>query len=304
VEGNNPASGDLGRLVLTTDGGSQWSSSPIPLPTGLANPFVGRFDCADALHCVLSVGSQPPTSGAAPSSPPTPAGTFMSTSDGGTTWTQATSVDPADAAQVWTIQCGAGGSCVAVALVGGFSHSAVVGLSSQDGGLTWMAGPPAAAADGAILYASCGDAEHCMLVSVGGPPQEPYTIATTANAGATWNVTGPPAGWQNMPTAASCGTGESCWVAMSTYDTKSPAGVYSDPTIEVTHDFGATWSSIPLPSHTPAIADVLTLNCPPTADGCMGIGNLRDHFVLPPGKPHPLSGPLVISDLPPAGSSG
>jgi hypothetical protein len=36
----------------------------------------------------------------------------------------------------------------------------------------------------------------------------------------------------------------------------------------------------------------------------MGIGNRQDHFVLPPGgrntKPAPLSGPLVISNLPPA----
>jgi hypothetical protein len=304
LEASSGTGGDLGSLVSTTDGGSQWSSAPIPAPTDLVGPFAGRFDCADALHCVVSVGSMPPTTGAAGASPPALAGTFLSTSDGGATWVQATSVPAADAAQLWSIKCETGGSCVAIAVVGGSPHAEVVGLTSQDGGLTWVAGPPASAADGQILYASCGDALHCMLVSVGGPPQEPYTIATTANGGVSWNITGPPAGWENTPTAVSCGTALSCWVAMSTYDTKSPAGAYSDPTIEVTHDFGLSWSSIPLPGHSPPIADVLTLSCPPTGDGCMGIGNLRDHFVLPPGKPHQLSGPLVISDLPGTNSPG
>jgi hypothetical protein len=30
----------------------------------------------------------------------------------------------------------------------------------------------------------------------------------------------------------------------------------------------------------------------------MGIGNLQDHFLPPSGPPHPLSGPLVVSNLP------
>jgi hypothetical protein len=53
-----------------------------------------------------------------------------------------------------------------------------------------------------------------------------------------------------------------------------------------------------LPQTTPATADVLTLSCPPSGDGCMAIGNGKDHFVLPPGPPHQLSGPILLSNLP------
>jgi hypothetical protein len=49
---------------------------------------------------------------------------------------------------------------------------------------------------------------------------------------------------------------------------------------------------------------VLTLSCPPSGDGCMGIGILQDHMVRPmeprPSPAHPLSGPLVVSNLPTA----
>jgi hypothetical protein len=199
------------------------------------------------------------------------------------------------------MNCASDGSCLAVSALGRFPDAYIVGLRSEDWGMTWTAGPAAVYNDAAILYASCGDATHCMLVPLGGPSKAPYEIATTSDAGLTWQVTGPPAGWENMPTAVSCAHANDCWIAMSTYDVRSAAGAYSQPTIEATYDGGATWSSIPLPANKPPISDVLTLSCPPSGNGCMGIGNLQDHFVLPPGKPHPLSGPLVISNLPPAG---
>jgi hypothetical protein len=140
-----------------------------------------------------------------------------------------------------------------------------------------------------------------MLVPLSGPSNAPYEIATTNDAGLTWQVSGPPAGWLNMPTAVSCASSDDCWIAMSNYDDSNAAGAYSSPTIEMTHDGGTSWSSISLPSSKPAIADVLTLSCPPSGDGCMGIGNMEDHFLSPiasNGTPKRLSGPLVISNLP------
>jgi hypothetical protein len=108
-----------------------------------------------------------------------------------------------------------------------------------------------------------------------------------------------------MPTAVSCATANDCWIAMSTYDTHSPNGVYSQAAIEATNDGGTTWSSVALPTTTPPIGDVVALGCPPSGDGCMGIGNLEDHF--PPSAPrpptNPLSAPLVISNLPVLGPS-
>ncbi|HUZ39961.1 MAG TPA: hypothetical protein VMU68_01015 [Acidimicrobiales bacterium] len=291
----------LAQFILTTDGGAHWTMSEIPVPTGYQNPSVGRFVCGDASHCVLSVSGDAPTAGGtSSSSPPKRIGMFLSTADAGQTWTQSTSAPSGPAAAVWTLNCDTGGSCLAVSALGSSPNSYIVGLRSDDWGLTWLAGAPSGSFDAAILYASCGDATHCMLVPAGSPTT-PYEIITTSNAGATWQVSGPPAGWENMPTAVSCANANDCWIAMSTYDVHSPAGAYSQPVIEATYDGGTTWSSVALPTATPPIADVLTLSCPSSGDGCMGIGNLRDHM-LPPSGPappsQPQSGPLVISNLP------
>jgi hypothetical protein len=88
---------------------------------------------------------------------------------------------------------------------------------------------------------------------------------------------------------------------MSTYDAHSPAGDYSQPAIEATSDGGTTWSSVGLPPTTPSIGDVVALSCPPSGDGCLGIGILSDHFLPSFGTASPTvpqSGPLVISNLP------
>ena len=297
----NGASGSaLAQFIVTTDGGAHWSVSPIPVPSGLTDPGIGRLSCGDVTHCVVSVGGAGPT----PSSPRQ--GTFLSTADAGRSWRRATSVASAPAAAVWTMTCDANGACLAVSLLGGVPSSYVVGLRSDDWGLTWSAGAPAVSTSAPIVYASCGDATHCMLVPLAGPSNAPYEIATTSDAGRTWQVTGPPARWENMPTAVSCANADDCWIAMSSYDAQSRAGGYSQPAIEVTHDGGTTWSSLALPTAKRPIADVLTLSCPPSGDGCMGIGNLQDHMLPPSGpgsRPHPLSGPLVISNLPVAGQS-
>lgn len=285
--------GKIARFALTTDGGTRWSTSTIPTPTGVPGAYRGQLACADGTHCVVSVGG---TGGL---------GTFLSTADGGKTWTQATSVPAAPAGAVWTMTCDNDGSCVAVSAMGDQAfHHWIVGLRSDNWGMTWVAGPASVANHGALLYASCADATHCMIVPTGAPSG--YEIATTSDGGMTWRVSGPPSGWLNMPTTVACATGNDCWIAMSYYSSKNPAGSYSEPTIEQTHDGGVSWSTIPLPTSRPPISDVLTLSCPPSGDGCMGIGNRRDHFVMPltgpKGRPLPpkrLSGPLVISNLPP-----
>jgi hypothetical protein len=142
-----------------------------------------------------------------------------------------------------------------------------------------------------LLRVSCGDASHCLIVGESPAHSE---IATTATAGRTWRVTGLPSGWLNMPTALDCANGLDCWVAMSEYSFKDPG--YSHPNIEVTHDGGASWSTLSLPDYRPAIADVLALGCPSSGDGCLGVGNLADHFAAHPNG-H-LSGPLLLSNLP------
>ena len=292
--------GQLAQFIFTSDGGAHWKSSAIPTPTGA--PITGlqanRLTCANATHCLLSV------TGSSPRSPSQREGTFLSTSDAGGTWTQAASVSIATAGAVMTLNCSADGSCLAISALERHSKSYVVGLRSNNWGLTWQGGAPTAYNNAGLLYASCGDATHCMLVPAG-DPNVPYEVVTTSNAGVTWRVSKPPVGWENMPTAISCANANDCWIAMSTYNMKSPQGVYSEPAIETTRDGGATWSSVGLPTASPPIGDVVTLSCPSSGDGCMGIANLQDHMLVPShsSRPHPYqpqSGPLVMSNLPAA----
>ncbi|HEY1762732.1 MAG TPA: hypothetical protein VGG17_09085 [Acidimicrobiales bacterium] len=299
-----PISGEtLAQFVLTTDGGANWTASAIPTPVGISNldPSVSRFVCGDATHCLLSViGSPTASSDAGSNSPSQQVGTFLSTSDAGLTWTQATSVPSAPAGGVWTLNCGTDGSCLAVSALGNSADHYVVGLRSDDWGLTWLAGAPSDSFDDAILYASCGDTTHCMLVPAGSPTT-PYEIITTSNAGASWQVSGPPTGWENMPTGVSCANAEDCWIATSTYDTQNTADPYGQPVIEATGDGGITWSSDGLPATTPPISDVVALSCPISGDGCMGIAIPQQPVVPASGTVSPSqsqSGPLVISNLP------
>lgn len=282
-QASTTSSGRSTELAITTDGGTLWKMRVVPAPSG-SSGTVANFACADNEHCVVGVFG----------------GAFLSTSDGGERWTQASDV-PAIAGQLWTMVCSSDGSCLAVFFTGGtgsFARS-VTALRSSDWGVTWSAGTSVSVPQlGPVVHSSCSSALQCMLVSVGGPPARPFEIITTDNGGASWQVSGPPKGWSNMPTAVACATPTDCWIAMSTYDATSPKGAYSNPVVEMTVDGGATWVASTLPTTTPPLADVNTLSCPPSGRGCMGIGTGRDHFVLPSDRSAPLSPPLVISDLP------
>ncbi|HEY1831548.1 MAG TPA: hypothetical protein VGG38_15030 [Acidimicrobiales bacterium] len=267
-------------ILLTADGGSSWTSIAPPVSTG----EMGQAWCADTQHCVISEVDSATHSLSA----------LATTVDGGTNWV--TQPAPPGGGGPWELQCDLTGRCLALTQVQttGTFLTSVVALSSPSWGAAWTAGQPASIGRVAILYHSCADATDCMLVGINAS----YVIATTSNGGQTWQVSAPPAGWLNMPTAVGCAGQGACWIAMSLYDTKSPDGSYSHPVIESTTDMGQTWTPLSLPQTTPATADVLTLSCPPSGDGCMAIGNGKDHFVLPPGPPHQLSGPILLSNLP------
>lgn len=260
-------------VVITDDGGASWTSIKTPAP-GNQNADVW---CASAQRCMVAQHS----AGALTA--------FATTTDGGTHWVSEPA--PAVPGEPWDLTCDASGRCLEVVV----ASNTVEALTSLTWGGPWTAQPPASVERAAILHTSCSDATHCMLVFVG----TSYQIITTSNAGVNWLVSGPPRGWLNMPTAVGCANTDRCWVATSLYDPSNPHGAYSHPVIESTSDFGQTWSSLKLPATTPATNDVLTLSCPPTGDGCLAIGNGRDHFVLPrQPSHHVLSGPILLSSLP------
>jgi photosystem II stability/assembly factor-like uncharacterized protein len=259
-------------LVVTGDGGASWTS----IKTGTSGNPAGDAWCASAQRCTVAQNS-----GGALTA-------FATTTDGGAQWV--TQPAPTVPGEPWDLTCDTSGSCLELVV----GSATVEALTSQAWGGPWTARPSAAVERAAILYTSCSDATHCMLVFVG----TSYQIITTSNAGITWVVSGPPRGWLNMPTAVGCANADQCWVAMSLYDSSSPDGAYSQPVIESTENFGQTWHPVSLPVTAPPIADVLTLSCPPSGAGCLAIGNGRDHFVLPRGPVHSLSGPILLSSLP------
>jgi photosystem II stability/assembly factor-like uncharacterized protein len=272
-------------LALTDDGGRQWRTANIPTPSGVRDPHYGAISCVGELRCVIYAwGGKTPVHGA-----------FLTTPDGGASWSQGAQLSGPTSAPT-ALTCTSDGSCIALSQTTFTADARVVALHSANWGATWQLGAPAKALDRGLLNQSCGDANHCIVLNGDGTGH--FDLSFTSNGGATWHTSGLPAGWLNVPTAIDCANGSDCWVAMSEYDVHSPLGGYSRPNIEMTRNGGASWSSIRLPSHQPAIADVLDLSCPPSGNGCLAVGNLADHMVLPKNRNQPLSGPLLLSSLP------
>lgn len=257
-------------IQVSVDGGTSWRTVSTPTPLRQT----AGFWCVDAMRCVVANLNGDTLTG------------FSSTSDGGAHWS--TQAAPTATENPWKLRCDASGSCIEIIL----GQNSIESLSSSVWGGAWTAHPPASIRQPAIVHNACPDARHCMFVFVG----TGYQIITTADAGATWNVTSPPRGWQNIATAVSCANAGDCWIATAHYG--SPEGGYSHPLIESTHDFGHTWAPLSLPVTKPPLSDVLEMGCPPSGNGCLAIGNGRDHFVLPRNRSTPLSAPILLSSLP------
>ncbi len=262
---------DSSGILLTADGGSSWRS----LSTPVRSQHVGGLWCANVLRCLIREDVNGVATG------------FAVTSDGGTHWT--TQPSPSVSGQSWALTCDVSGSCLEVLS----TYNSLIAVRSASWGGPWKAEQPVAIEHAAIVHNTCSGT-HCMFVLTGAN----YQIVTTSDDGLTWQVSGPPKGWLNMPTAVDCSNGDDCWIALSLYDSSNPDGVYSHPTIESTRNFGQSWTQIPLPRTTPPIADVLALGCAPSGDGCLAVGNGRDHFVLPKNRRTPLSDPVLLSSLP------
>ena len=262
-------------IVLTNSGGASWSSVALPVTAGKTE---GVW-CASSLRCLVGVGSLGTVSA------------FAVTSDGGKHWS--TQPAPTVAGNPWNLTCDTNGRCLEVE-VGGLNPRALTAITSDSWGGPWVARASQSIGRVAILYSSCADASHCMFVGL----NSSYEIITTSDAGRTWTVSGPPQGWSNIATAVGCSDVDRCWVATASYDSNSPNGAYGHPAIEATSNLGKTWKSESIANTNPTIADVLALSCAPSGDGCVGLGNGKDHFALPHNRRHLLSNPIILSNLP------
>jgi hypothetical protein len=149
-------------FLVSTDGGSQWTITPL---TGLPGELV-ELVCSSATACHGVVG--PPW--AADAAPQTqsfpPHEVFVTTTNAGRTW-ESSPLPAADL--VYGLACPDAGHCV---ITGsqfspdtGFSSQAAFVRSTADGGASWETGSlPAGFTLPSLSGLSCADAEHCLTV--------------------------------------------------------------------------------------------------------------------------------------------
>jgi hypothetical protein len=261
------------RLARTTDGGRNWSVQTLPAPARIRGAAIGQVSCATARQCVASVGNST-------------TGTFMSTVNGGKTWTLASSVPRGAPPVIWALRCDREGRCVALAPVG----RQLTALRSADDGRSWAATSVPLPAT-ALVQLDCGDALHCMVLT----SWATIAITTTSDGGASWRQTAAPRGWPDIATALSCATGLDCFIAAADYQ-GSVSGTYEHPAIEATYDGGSAWTTMTLPAGPRSrLAIVWPLSCPSQA-GCIGAAATIRQFASP------ASHRIIISDLPAVGS--
>jgi photosystem II stability/assembly factor-like uncharacterized protein len=244
------------QLALTTDGGGHWSIESVPVPPGSTGAAIDQVSCPTAQHCVVHLYDHGP-------------GTFLSTGNGGRTWTEAAAIPRGSPENLWLLRCDPDGDCIGLYPTGTAAHDELGVMRSTDNGRTWTAYsvhlPPTA-----ILLLSCGDARHCMAVTANG-----ITMTTTSDGGVTWRERTAPRSWPDTASGLSCATGLDCFIAASTYSstvvTPFGRGAYERAVMEATYNGGGTWTTISLPAAGGSpLAVVSALSCP-SPDGCMAV---------------------------------
>ena len=221
------ASGTLGTVVRTTDGGATWRVMIVPGADSLDFRDIAAFDARRAY--VLSIGNGN-------------ASRIYKTADGGVTWSlQFTNPDTAafyDCFDFWGPERGL---ALSDPVMGRFR---VIGTS--DGGATWTELPPARippALTGEAAFAASGTClvvgrpDNVWIASGGGTEARLYRSGT---AGITWQVT---------PTPVQSGAGTRGIFSLTFIDQRrgiAVGGDYQRPTdatgnIALTDDGGVTW---------------------------------------------------------------
>lgn len=258
--------GGAPELLVTDDGGQQWSAASLPPAVGRATDLA----CTDLQHCVV-VGLGP-AGGGGSGAPAVSA----ATADGGTHW----SVDSLPAGfgprLVTGLQCPSTTGCVLVGAddTAGTDRPAV--MFSVDGGRSWSpATLPQGLSSGSVWSVSCGQAATCTALvpaAASGALSgalSPTVAVTTMDAGRTWQTVAPFVGGAMLLTDVSCAGPSSCWASGERLS--SPAGPALLGAIEATADGGRTWvpanladlvgSGVPAIGYVPSIACASDRSC-------------------------------------------
>ncbi len=244
-------------LAITSDGGATWRLDPLPAGAG-SGGWIDQVSCAAERECVVHISGG------------LTRGTFLSTTNGGLSWTAATRLPSGAPGSLNLLRCDRSGRCIG-AVSAGQGRAYVPGngpgvmvMHSADHGLTWSVSdtdnvPPKSSSVPGFLM-SCGDALHCLYAGGSG-------VAITSDGGVTWQQPAAPAAWRGWTiTSVSCPEGLDCSVALA------PARASQLPVIQTTSN-GTTWTARALPSSGDDPLQYVTLLSCPTAGGCAGLAS-------------------------------
>lgn len=245
------------KLAVTTDGTASWSIEALPAPPGVSRAVIDQVSCATAAECVVHVAGRG-------------RGTFLSTTNGGRSWTTAGKVPEGAPAHLWLLRCDPDGRCIGLYPTGTNTRGGLAVMRSADGGRSWALSQTRAPRTD-IVMVSCGDGLHCMFLSDSG------ATMTTSDGGVTWQQHAAPRGWPDTATSVSCPAGLDCFVALA--DSTGVRGPgYEHPVIEATRNGGDSWTALSLPAvHGSPLVIVYPLSCP-TPAGCIGIAATAQEF--------------------------
>jgi hypothetical protein len=233
-------------ILETTDGFAHYRFMQVTLPgVKPSSIFAELVTCATTLHCVADVALQNNNNA------------LIYSVNGGATWAAATAPDiNGNDNGIDGLQCDPDGACIAAITGGDEADPTVSALASTDGGRSWtMSGTYADSSENETSV-SCPDGRDCLVS--GGWGTNLAWIHVTAGGHISIRVPPVPASWGSTVTA-SCATASDCFV-------ETEAAV-----IEVTHDGGRSWTSIPLNMPVPGEIGSY-LSCPVPA-GCVVVGN-------------------------------
>jgi hypothetical protein len=259
-------------FLVSTDGGSQWTITPL---IGLSGELV-KLVCSSATACHGVIGPPWAVADAMPqpqSSPPHEV--FVTTANAGRTW-ESSPLQAADL--VYGLACPDASHCVVTGSrfspATGFSGQAVFVRSTADGGASWETGslPPGFTLP-SFSDVSCADTEHCLAVGAiplgdTNPPQcaklKPHLQAAQAAArrAAARGAKLPAATATPVPMSPAVEAISKAETALALHAAESAArqgtvgcewpgsgGQVSD--IAATTDGGLTWTPEALPANVP-----------------------------------------------------
>jgi hypothetical protein len=244
-------------LAITSDGGASWRLEPLPAAAG-SEGWIDQVSCATEQECVVHLSGG------------LTRGAFLTTTNGGLSWTAATRLPSGAPGSLNLLRCDRSGRCIGAVSAGQGTVSVpgngpgVVVMRSADHGLTWSVShtdnvPPKSSSVPGFLM-SCGDALHCLYAGGSG-------VAITSDGGVTWRQPATPAAWQGRTiTSVSCPEGLDCSVALA------PVLASQLPVIQTTSD-GTTWITQALPSSGDDPLQYVTLLSCPAAGGCAGLAS-------------------------------